>query len=295
MPYKSHAQRRLFHWLESQGKISPRKVHEYDVASKGKKLPERVKKAFGGEVYAKKDTHCPACDLPLDSAPVAMDAGEGCPRCGFGDAKDVPKRMAMGGEVTDGTEEPAYRGAVDKHLKMMGEGLRGAMKEMEPKRRYRPFDATPRPRETMEPTTYRAGGGSVFGTLVGGAFEGMGRGMQGNGDKPKEEEKESKDNVVGKAVELLKASGGAGAAPAAPAASAAGAGAAGAAAAAPPVPVLARGGRVTCAHCGEVNFVPNKARGGMMHDKDEYPRKKTAHVDDGKPKAGFAKALKGRR
>lgn len=44
MPYKSDAQRKKFHVLEKQGKISPKVVEEFDQASKGKKLPEKVKK-----------------------------------------------------------------------------------------------------------------------------------------------------------------------------------------------------------------------------------------------------------
>ena len=43
MPYKSQAQRRKFHSLLEQGKISPATVAEFDKASKGRKLPERVK------------------------------------------------------------------------------------------------------------------------------------------------------------------------------------------------------------------------------------------------------------
>ena len=112
MPYKSEAQRRLFHWLESQGKLSHAKVREYDKATKGKELPEYVKakrKAFGGEVEAKAEARCPVCDYPLDEIPVALDAGEACPRCGFGNAKDVPHKAhggmihgkhARGGEVS---------------------------------------------------------------------------------------------------------------------------------------------------------------------------------------------------
>ena len=213
MPYKSQAQRRLFHWLESQGKISSKKVSEYDTASKGKKLPERVKKAFGGEVYAKEGTHCPACDLPLDSAPVAMDAGEGCPRCGFGDAKNVPKKMAMGGEVTPSSDKaPAYRERIGHLMRAADEGLKAGMKETEPKHRPRPRRFGMGSQESMAPTTYRA-----------------------------------------------------------------------------------HGGEIQCAHCGEMTYVPNKAHGGMMADKQEFPHKKTGHVDDGKPKAGFAKALKSRK
>ncbi len=112
MPYKSEAQRRLFHWLESQGKLAHSKVREYDVASRGKKLPEYVKpkrKAFGGEVEAKAGARCPVCDYPLDEIPLAVDAGESCPRCGFGSAKDVPHK-AQGGEIQDPTAYRARRG-----------------------------------------------------------------------------------------------------------------------------------------------------------------------------------------
>lgn len=44
MPYKSDAQRRFFHAAEARGDISPKTVNEYDQASKGKKLPERIGK-----------------------------------------------------------------------------------------------------------------------------------------------------------------------------------------------------------------------------------------------------------
>jgi hypothetical protein len=44
MPYKSNAQRKTFHVLEAEGKLSPDVVHEFDEASKGMKLPERAAK-----------------------------------------------------------------------------------------------------------------------------------------------------------------------------------------------------------------------------------------------------------
>lgn len=44
MPYKSDKQRKFFHAAESRGEISPKVVAEFDKASKGKKLPEKVKK-----------------------------------------------------------------------------------------------------------------------------------------------------------------------------------------------------------------------------------------------------------
>jgi DNA-directed RNA polymerase subunit RPC12/RpoP len=117
MPYKSDAQRRLFHHLAAQGKIPMSKVREYDAASKGKKLPEFVghaKKAFGGQIEGKKGVRCPACDYPLDQIPVALDAGEACPRCGYGSAKDVPHK-ARGGEMMDVTAYRARGGAIRQY------------------------------------------------------------------------------------------------------------------------------------------------------------------------------------
>ena len=43
-PYVSNAQRKKFHQLEKEGKISHKVVKEFDRSSKGKKLPERVHK-----------------------------------------------------------------------------------------------------------------------------------------------------------------------------------------------------------------------------------------------------------
>ena len=43
MPYKSRAQQKKFHAMLKRGEISAATVAEYDEASKGKKLPERVK------------------------------------------------------------------------------------------------------------------------------------------------------------------------------------------------------------------------------------------------------------
>jgi hypothetical protein len=44
-PYVSDAQRKKFHAMENRGEISHATVHEWDEASKGKKLPEHVAKA----------------------------------------------------------------------------------------------------------------------------------------------------------------------------------------------------------------------------------------------------------
>lgn len=135
MPYKSRAQQRLFHHLVAQGKLAPEVAAEYDEASKGKKIPQYVKrKAFGGEVDAVAGARCPACDYPLDQVPVALDAGEACPRCGFGSAKDVPVKKAMGGEVMDVTSYRARGGEVCEHcgasMAYGGEAAKPSMKEL---------------------------------------------------------------------------------------------------------------------------------------------------------------------
>lgn len=44
MPYASKAQQGKFHAMEDRGEISHSTVEEFDKASKGKKLPEKVKK-----------------------------------------------------------------------------------------------------------------------------------------------------------------------------------------------------------------------------------------------------------
>ena len=46
-PYVSNAQRRKFHAMEKRGEISHKTVREFDKASKGKKLPEKVHKKRG--------------------------------------------------------------------------------------------------------------------------------------------------------------------------------------------------------------------------------------------------------
>lgn len=43
MPYKSQAQRGKFHAMLERGEIAASTVREFDKASKGKRLPKRVK------------------------------------------------------------------------------------------------------------------------------------------------------------------------------------------------------------------------------------------------------------
>ena len=44
MPYKSDVQRKKFHAMLKRGEIDAATVAEFDQASKGKKLPKRVRK-----------------------------------------------------------------------------------------------------------------------------------------------------------------------------------------------------------------------------------------------------------
>lgn len=149
MPYKSRAQQRLFHHLVAQGKLAPEVAEEYDDASNGKKIPEYIKrKAFGGEVDAASGARCPACDYPLDEKPLSVDAGEACPRCGFGDAKDVP-RKAQGGEIMDSSMYRARGGEMCEHcgsrMAYGGEAAKPTMKELYiGKKRHEVDDGNPR-------------------------------------------------------------------------------------------------------------------------------------------------------
>jgi len=50
MPYKSNAQRRFFHTATAKKSgITPAMVKEFDQASKGKKLKEKVRQRTGGK------------------------------------------------------------------------------------------------------------------------------------------------------------------------------------------------------------------------------------------------------
>ena len=49
MPYKSKAQAAYFHAAEARGDIAAKTVAEYDRASKGRRLPERVSSDEGGK------------------------------------------------------------------------------------------------------------------------------------------------------------------------------------------------------------------------------------------------------
>jgi len=49
MPFKSKSQRRKFYAMMNKGEISKKTVDEWETATKGKKLPEKVKKKKAGK------------------------------------------------------------------------------------------------------------------------------------------------------------------------------------------------------------------------------------------------------
>lgn len=90
MPYVSKAQQRMFHYMESEGKMPKSTVSEFDEATDFSHLPERKKRkkmADGGTVKS-------------DSQGQTL-----------GDLIGYPKRMADGGKVGPDSHEPT---AADK-------------------------------------------------------------------------------------------------------------------------------------------------------------------------------------
>jgi hypothetical protein len=297
MPYKSDAQRRLFHHLAAQGKIPMSKVREYDAASKGKKLPEFVghaKKAFGGQIEGKKGVRCPACDYPLDQIPVALDAGEACPRCGYGSAKDVPHK-AHGGEIQKyavGGKIPKY----DERDKALGPHKR--MKYIDV---YNPDGTRSIHLVPSAETVARADREHPFGHFevdwkqwdlekdlaTRGARSGEPRQetpILMNLNPPPPPPRTPRVGMGDVKMSDRYAHGGE---------------------IMEPTTYRARGGEMKCAHCGSVEFVPLKAMGGEVGGlygdmKELYPSKKDkgAKLDDGKIRRfgkTFADAIKYRR
>lgn len=99
MPYKSEAQRRKFHALLAKGEISASTVKEWDRASKGKKLPERVKKAMGQnplEGLEGMDGVDPAILAAMTAGLTGVHGVMGATRALVGDRGGERKGMAEG-------------------------------------------------------------------------------------------------------------------------------------------------------------------------------------------------------
>lgn len=108
MPYKSDSQRRFFHAAEKRGDMPHKTVAEFDNASKGKSLPEYVKKWAGGKMkrYA-------------DGGAVMPEPGTRAffqPPQGFGEYS--PPQYAIGGYVPNPdyhNPEPNFEDDVMEH------------------------------------------------------------------------------------------------------------------------------------------------------------------------------------
>lgn len=74
MPYKSKAQQRLFHYLESKGEIPKKTVSHYDKMTEFSDLPEHVKHAMGGIISELADSEL--LEHPIDTAGDPEHEGE---------------------------------------------------------------------------------------------------------------------------------------------------------------------------------------------------------------------------
>ena len=93
MPYKSNAQQRYFHYLESKGKLPKKVVDEYDEETDFDSIPERVPAYHGGMVG-----HLPRYDFDEE----------------MGEASDYD---SSGEPDKEEEEEGYYRGGVVKMAK----------------------------------------------------------------------------------------------------------------------------------------------------------------------------------
>lgn len=103
MPYKSKAQQKYFHYLESKGKMPKKTVKEFDEATDYEGLPEHVKMAMGGMV--------PHMEHGEEEAPHDMEqmpsyAGSAS-RYQMGDPSD-PRNEEMMPHLAEGGIVPDY-------------------------------------------------------------------------------------------------------------------------------------------------------------------------------------------
>lgn len=127
MPFKSQAQQRYFHYLESKGKMPKKTVDEFDNVTDFDHLPEHVKKYYRGG-FVKDDE--PPHESEMTGVDHSMPPGEsfdydmghasdfdssGEPHTEFDDEADHPMEfMSKGGKVPRRTMN---RGAFVKALK----------------------------------------------------------------------------------------------------------------------------------------------------------------------------------
>lgn len=113
MPYSSDAQRRYFHAAEARGEMPKKTVDEFDQASKGKDLPEHVKKmAEGGHV-------CMACGGPVEPDGKSMHGFMSRDPDGDqdGDLDGSSKKMSYGKEHGMDERRASFHGAIMKGRK----------------------------------------------------------------------------------------------------------------------------------------------------------------------------------
>ena len=77
MPYKSKAQARLFHHLESKGEMPKKTVNKFDKMTEFEDLPEHVKMALGGLVGALGDSELMEHPIDTSGEPHRDHMGDG--------------------------------------------------------------------------------------------------------------------------------------------------------------------------------------------------------------------------
>lgn len=126
MPYKSKAQARLFHHLESIGEMPKKTVSKYDKMTEFEDLPEHVKKAMGGIIHELADSSI--LEHPVDTTgephtegereeehPMEYMAHGGKAHYSKGGKVHGVHKMARGGQV-EHEEESEKKGVFAKHL-----------------------------------------------------------------------------------------------------------------------------------------------------------------------------------
>jgi hypothetical protein len=102
MPYKSDQQRKFFHAAEERGEISPKVVHEWDEASKGKKLPKfaRVHKmCMGGKTGYADGGMIPGQGEQQPGVPSHMPSDKAYEATPMKQSEMLMKLMAMSNDI----------------------------------------------------------------------------------------------------------------------------------------------------------------------------------------------------
>lgn len=110
MPFKSKAQQRYFHYLESKGKMPKKTVNEFDEATDFEHLPEKkTGYAYGGEVENYDEEMGEASEYDSAGEPHTEDKLEDEEPMEFMSHGGMAKKMSRGGMVHNSNFAKALR------------------------------------------------------------------------------------------------------------------------------------------------------------------------------------------